>query len=361
MRPNSPYEGLPTGDRFAEHHIIDQQSGGMTVATFSHPADWRANSQVIWNMDDTGNPATVYAAAFNPRGSECFEFLPSQVFMWLEGDYGVVPVGQKSFGLVRMPPRPAPDALANLVIPAFRRDRQNLRVTGVQPAQNLWQLFNDEPPPNAQCVMARVEYEWQGRAFEEEFYGVYGWNQAMQLNWGFSRLFCFRAARGLLDGAREKFWRIAGSVRPSPQWKQHYAQVVEHLAAGFRAHIDATYERFARERELHKQVIAQSNERMNQRNEALAASLEKERRQREEHARERDGYTVRDASGDALMGRTPYHDPNSPNVYHYEQGSPGYVWTDGLGNFHATDDPTEDPNHHRNGHWVQARKIEPNT
>jgi hypothetical protein len=107
-------------------------------------------------------------------------------------------------------------------------------------------------------------------------------------------------------------------------------------------------------------MIAQSNERMSQRNEALAASLEKERRQREEDARERDRYTVRDASGDALMGRTPYDDPNSPGVYHYEQGSPGYVWTDGLGNFHSTDDPLEDPNHHLNGHWVPARKIEPN-
>jgi hypothetical protein len=360
MYPNPPYGGRLNNYQFREHQIIDHRSGGITVSTFSHPADWRANSQVTWNMDDTGNPATVYAAAYNPRGSECFEFLPSQVFMWLEGDYGVVPVGQKSFGLVRMPPRPAPDALANLVIPAFRRDRQNLRVTSVQPVQNLWQLFNDEPPPNAESLMARVEYDAHGHAFEEEFYGVYGWKQTMQLNWGFSRLICFRAARGQLDGAREKFWRVAGSLRPTPQWKQHYEHVVQQLAAGFRAHIDGMYVRFGKEREQHNQMLAQSDEHMRQRNEALAASLEKERRQRDESARERDLYTVRDASGDALMGRTPYDDPNSPGVYHYEQGSPGYVWTDGLGNFHATDDPREDPNHHLNGDWVPARKIEPN-
>ena len=353
MYQNSPYGERSNGQQFREHHIADHQNDGMTVATISHPADWEARSEVLWNMEHTEVPATVYATAYNPRGTECFEFLPAQTFFWVEGDFGTVPVGQNAHGLVRMPPRPAPDALAGLVIPAFRRDRQNLRVTGVYPGQNIWQLFREPTPMNGQCVMARVEYDMHGQAFEEEFYGAYDWNQGMQLNWGFARLFCFRAARGQLDASREKFWRIAGSVQPNPQWRQRYEQICQQLMAGFKVRISQTYARFERERQQGVQNIAHSEQLRQQRDAAVARSVEHTRRQNEE--RSHSGYGRQEAFGDMLMNRTPYRDPNNDTGnYHYVEGDPKYVWTDGQGNFH----PTDDPNRTMNGNWTRARRVE---
>nr|MBA3321745.1 hypothetical protein [Pyrinomonadaceae bacterium] len=324
MNPNPPYQNQPRvqQQRMAQHRIVDEQQQGLVVSTFAHPNEWQARSQVVWNMQHTNLPALVYAAAFNPNGVESFEFFPTQAFFWLEGDYGTVPIGQNSHGLVRMPPRPAPDALANLVIPNFRGDRQNLRVTGVWPVPNLWQIFNDPPPQQGESLMARVEYEEHGRAIEEEFYGVCEWVPASgQLNWGFGRLFSFRAERGQLDALRETFWRIAGSLQPNPQWKQLYEQIAQQLMAGFNVRVGQTYERFAREREMGRQNIAYNEQLNNQRTAQVNASIEQQRQLN--HERSQHHYTPQDAFGDALMGRTAFHDPNSTEGnYHYEQGHP---------------------------------------
>jgi hypothetical protein len=359
MHPNRPDGGRLNNYQFREHQIIDHQNDGMVVSTFAHPADWEARSEVLWNMSHTEVPAQVYATAYNPHGTECFEFLPMQAFFWLETDFGTVPIGQNAHGMVRMPPREAPDALANLVIPAFRRQCQNLRVTGVSQAQNIWALYKDPTPPNGQCVMARVEYEAQGQAFEEEFYGAYDWNQGMQFNWGFARLFCFRAARGLLEGAREKFWRVAGSVQPNPQWQQRHQQICQQLMAGFNVRISATYARFEEEKRRGIQNIRDNEQLLLQRSAQVEASVEQTRRQNEE--RSHPGFDRQQAFGDMLMNRTPYHDPNSSaGNYHYEPGDPKYVWTDGQGNFHPTEDPFEDPNHSRTGNWVRAERANHN-
>ncbi|HLL72170.1 MAG TPA: hypothetical protein VK363_12085 [Pyrinomonadaceae bacterium] len=234
MNQNSPYPNQPhAAQQMTRYNIIDQLNGGVVVSSFEHPSEWRANGQVMWNLEHTELPVNAHAVAFNPNGLECFEFLPMQAFFWIGGGFAPVAIGQNSHGLVCMPPRPAPNALAEIVIPYFRGDRQNLRVTGVQPVRNLWQLFNEPPPPQGEGVMARVEYEERGHAIEEEFYGVYSWNQGQQLNWGFARLFCFRAGRGQLDGMRQTFWHIAGSLQFNPQWNQLYAKIQKQLKATF--------------------------------------------------------------------------------------------------------------------------------
>jgi hypothetical protein len=332
MSPDSPYRNQSAAPRLARHSVVDGQHDGMVVATFAHPAEWHARSQVVWNAQHTSLPALVYATTFNPNGAEVFEFLPTQAFFWLDNDYDAVPVGQNAHGLVRMPPTPPPDALVNLVIPAFRRERRNLRVAYVRPVQNLWQFFNDPPPQNGQGVMARVEYEENGRAIEEEFYGVYDWNQTsggtiMQTNWGFGRLACFRAERARLDAARETFWRIAGSLQANPQWRQLYEQGTRQLMSEFAARVveNATTQ------------------------------------QRVSRVGSHSGSNTRGEFGDSLLNRTAYHDPNSSaGNYHFEPGSPEYVWTDGQGNFYSTNDPKDNPNQHRNGNWVQAQRVERN-
>lgn len=343
--------------RMTRHSIVDQQHQGLVVSTIAHPEGWQAHSQVVWNTQHTNLPALVYAAAFNPQGLERFEFLPTQAFYWLEG-YDTVPIGQNAHGLVRMPPRPAPDALAQLVIPHFRGDRQRLRVMFVQPVPNLWQVFNDPPPQQGESLMARVEYEEQGRAVEEEFYGVCEWVPATgnALNWGFGRLISFRAERGQLDAMRETFWQIAGSLQPNPQWRQLYDQIVQQLMAGFNIHIENIHNKLRMENEIGRQNIAYNEQLRNQRNQQVAASVERQRELNQERSQYK--YTTQEAFGDALRNQTAFHDPNSAEGnFHYEPGNPSYTYTDGQGGWYSTDDPFDDPNGRLNGHWVPAQQV----
>ncbi|HEX8179417.1 MAG TPA: hypothetical protein VF525_07730 [Pyrinomonadaceae bacterium] len=365
MSFNSPeqYQPHDTQPRMTRYQVMDEQQGGLVVSTFMHPCGWRAGSQVMWNTQHTNLPVLVHAATFNPNGMEAFEFLPTQAFYWLAGDYGQVPIGQNAHGLVRMPPRPAPDALATLVIPYFRGDRANLRVVGVQPVANLWQVFNDPPPQQGESLMAYVEYVEQGRAIEEEFYGVYEWvpTQSGALNWGFGRLICFRAERGRLDDLRETFWQIAGSLQPNPQWRARCQQITQQLQAGFDAYIGGIKRKLDAEKEFGRRIIAYNDQLIQQRNDQVDASIARQRQLN--HERAAYNYTAQDAFNDALIGRTAYIDPNSASGnYHYEHdGNNTYVYTDGQGNWYSTPDPLDNPNDHRNGNWTLARQVTPNS
>ncbi|MGB8510501.1 MAG: hypothetical protein WCD76_19160 [Pyrinomonadaceae bacterium] len=361
MNPNLPHQNqshAPHQSRapqFLRHSIVDHQNGEMEVSSFAYPSDWQARSQVVWNMQDTNVPALAHAATFSRNRVESFEFLPMQVFFWLEGDYGLVPIGQKRHGLIRMPPRSAPDALAGLVIPYFRGNRQNLRVTGVQPVQNLWQLFNDPPPQQGESVMARVEYEEHGRAVEEEFYGACDYVPATggSLNWGFARLFCFRAERGQLDAMRETFWQIARSLQNSPQWLQHYNQIAQQLMAGFMVQTAETYRRFEREKLIGVQNLAYNDQLIENRKAQVAASIVRTHEQIREGSQSH--YSRQEIVGELLSDTAAYNDPNSTaGNPHYAPSSARYVWTDGQGNFHYTDDPMDKPNQYRGGNWALA-------
>lgn len=361
MNPTSPYGNQPhvQQQRMTQYQVVDAQNGGLVVSTFAHPGEWRAVGRVVWNMQDTNLPALVNAVAFNPNGVESFEFLPIQAFFWLEVDYGVVPIGQKGHGMVRMPPHSAPDAMVKLIIPHFRGDRQNLRVVDVQPVQNLWQVCNDPPPQHGEGVMARVEYVEGGRFIEEEFYGVYDWNQSSgALNWGFGRLFCFRALRGQLDAMRGTFWQIAGSLRLNPQWQQLYDQTTQQLMAGFNMNNDATLGRIFGESEQSGRNIGYNDWLINQRSAGVAESVA--RQNQINHAPSQTQYTAQDALNNAIFNVTPFEDPNSAaGNPHYVEGNYQYNYVNQWGEFYSTNDPMDHPSQHRNGNWVDAKPLEP--
>jgi hypothetical protein len=359
MNPNSssPNQPRERQQRMTQYRILDGQHGGLVVSTFAHPSDWQARSQVIWNMQHTNVPAQVYALTFNPNGVEAFEFFAMQAFYWIEGDLTGVQIGQNSHGLVRMPPRPAPDALANLVIPAFRSDRQNLRVTGVQPMQNLSQIFNDPPPQQGESLMARVEYQERGRAIEEEFYGVYDRVPATNgaLNWGFPRLFSFRSERGQLNSMRQTFWEIAASLQPNPVWRQLYEQTMQQLMSGV---IDRDgIIRGILDKQIQENEEAR-RERERVRNEQNIKVAESAAWGRRNHEGAQDHHTRQEQVGDLLVDQTRFDNPNSDvGNPHVMQGHAQYVWTDNRGNYHYTNDPMDNPNHYKGGHWVLATRV----
>ena len=346
----------------ALHRIIDAQHQGVVIATFEHPQGWRAQSRVAWNFQNTSSPVWVHAAIFNPGGTESFEFLPAESFYWLEPNYGFDPVGQSKYGLVCMPPMPAVEAMTRLVVPKYRGNRQGLHVTGVQPLPNLPQILGD--PSLAQVptegVGVRVEYEEEGRAFEEEFYGVKTQSQAgggmsLQINWGFARLFCFRAGRGQLEAAQQTFWHVARSARVNPQWQGLYSQIAQQLNAQHGAMIDGWRAKLQSEAQFQEQLKGYYQEQRDRQSADVASKIEADERRREIPPAT---LTPEEQWRNELGMETAYLNPDSSegNVI-YHRSADRVVFMNERGEVVGSEDPNFDPNVGSTHTWKRLREA----
>jgi hypothetical protein len=336
----------PGTQQFALHRIIDELHQGMIVSTFEHPKEWLAHSQVVWNFEDTGYPLMAYASTFNPNGTEAFELLPVEACFWVQPNY-MYTSGQRYRGLTCLPPMSGLDALVQFAIPKYRGNRQNLRLVYAQPVPNLAQMLGADELRNVQHegVMARIEYGENGRLLEEEFYACVMWHppNGQQTNWGLTRLFCFRAARGQLDMARQQFWRIATSVRNNPQWGQVFDQIIRDLNAQVMAFLDGVKAKLAAEIDYGRKLTEYR---------AWQADLSQQQFNSRWASNERRNEQV----GDILLGRQRFDDPS--NVYgnpHFNYGHQQYAWTNGRGEWihkdKASYNPNSDPNTLSRGPW----------
>ena len=227
---------------------------------------------------------------------------------------------------------------------------------------NLPQILGDPDLQRlpSESVVVRFEYQENGRAFEEEFCGIKTQNQAqggtsVQINWGFARLFSFRAEKGKLDAQRNLFWQIARSVQNNPQWQQLFNQTVQQLNGQFNQHIQGVYAKLQGEAQYQQQLTSYYQQQRDQQNANINWGIERQNQINAE--RSHTGYSAQDAWGDALMNRTAYQDPQSAEGnYHYVEGNPQYVWTDGQDRWEASDDPLYDPNIGSNRNWTLAKK-----
>jgi hypothetical protein len=338
-----------SGPQMMLHTIVDVQHGGMPVASFEHPQEWQAQSQVVWNFQNTSMPVWVHAAAFNASGAESLEFLPVEAFYWLEPNYGFDAVGQSKYGMVCMPPMSAIDAMTRCIVPKYRGNRQNLRITGVQPVPNLPQILRDAALAQSptESVGARIEYEENGRTFEEEFYGVKTQNQAgggmsVQINWGFARLFCFRALRGQVEAARQTFWHIACSAQPNPQWQGLFNQITQQLNAQHGAMIDGWRAKLQGEAQFQQQLTGYYQEQRDRQSADIAYKIELEQRRQQPSETT---LTVQERWRNELGGETAYQNPNSSegNVIYHRSGDQ-VVFMNQREEIVGSEDPNFDPN-----------------
>lgn len=337
----------PTQMPFAVSQIVDRQQN-MVFGSFEHPQGWQVNSQIVWNYENNSQPATVYVGTFDPASGEGFEFLPMAGCYWLEPNFGVGAVGQQRYGLTLMPPMSAPDALIKIVISGVRGNRQNLRIVQAAPVPNLAQSVGADEVngiPN-EGVAVRIQYEENGRAWEEDFYACryqLPFNGG-QLNWGLARVFCFRAAQGTIESKGQMFWNIACSLRKNPQWMQVFSQVAQGGNVRHQQFVAGEMNRFAQER--------QDQQRFSQYNE-WSANLQQQTFNQRWAADERHQAGM----GEVLGGYTGYRDPNSMygNI-HQDYSNSQYVWTDGQGNWQNSDDPNFDPNIGADRYWYRANR-----
>lgn len=352
----------PFEPQLAQHRILDLQHNRMLVATFGHPQTWQAQSQVVWNFQNTSLPVWIHASAFNPSGAESIEFLPVEAFYWLEPNYGFDAVGQSKYGMTCMPPMSAADALTRFVVPKYRGNFQNLRVTAVQPLPNLPQMLGDASLAQSHADSARigVEYDASDKPFEEEFYGVRTQSQAggamsVQINWGFARLFCFRAQRGHLEAARQAFWQIARSVHINPQWQGLFNQIVQQLNAQHGMMIEGWRAKLEGERQFQHQLTNYYQEQRDRQNADIAWKLEMDRRQQQPADAT---LSAQERWRNELGGQTAYQDPNSSegNVI-YHSSTDRVVYMNEHGDIAGSEDPNFDPNIGSTQTWKRLREA----
>ena len=348
MIPPLPASDVRSSEtQFTLHQIIDPQHNGIVISVFEYPADWRARSSVVWNFQDMCLPVRGSAQAFNPLGTECFDFLPAEYFAWVEPNYGLYQLGQSVYGQISLPPMPAADAMAQWIVPRYRGGRPDLKIVGAgavpQLAQRIGLNLGGAVSEDA-CV--KLEYSENGRLFEEELYGIkftqnvpyYGpQGMMMQVNWGFARLFSFRALKGALDAQRQTFWRIAGSVKMNPVWEQLYAQILQQLKVQFDQYLQAGYSQI--------QAAAQLSHAISANNDALLNSFAQ---QREAAARssfsrsDSPGSSTADAFDEYIRGVETVQDSYSGESQ--QDSNFRYHWSDGAGNYQHSDDPFFNPN-----------------
>ncbi|BCM90864.1 hypothetical protein IAD21_02726 [Abditibacteriota bacterium] len=332
---------------FAASQIVDGQQN-LIFGTFEHPQGWQVNSQIIWNYQNSSQPATVYVGAYDPASGEGFEFLPTAGCYWLEPNYGFETIGQQKYGLTLMPPMSAPDALVKIVVTGIRGNRQNLRIIGAKPVPNLAQSVNAEELRSlpTEGVAVRIQYDEGGRTWEEDFYACRYQlpPNGGQLNWGLTRVFCFRAAQGTVDSKGPMFWRIASSLRQNPQWGQLFSQVAQSGNAQHRQFVAGEMNRHAQER-IDQQRFSQYAD--------WSANLQ----QQTFNERWASDQRHQAGMGEVLGGYTGYQDPNSNygNI-HQDYSNSQYVWTDGQGNWQYSNDPNFDPNIGADRYWYRANR-----
>jgi hypothetical protein len=355
MNPDPAPDNRSSEKQFTLHQVIDRQHNNVVVSVFEYPADWQARSNVVWNFHNMSVPVLGYAQTFNPQGTESVEFLPAEYFFWINEAYGYYQQGQNVMGQVCLPPMSAADAMTRWVVPKYRGNRANLKIVGVGTVPHLAQRIGlNLSGAASEDVSVKLEYWENGKLFEEELYGVkltqnvpyYGpQGMMMQINWGFARLFSFRAEKGALNAKREVFWRIACSVKLNPLWEQLYARVLQQLKVQFDQYIQAGYSQI--------QAAAQLSNAISANNDAWLNSFEQQRQaawQSSSARSDSSGRSPNDAFDDYIRGVETVNDPyygESQQDYNYQ-----YHWTDGSGSYQHSNDPFFNPNIGSTQNWT---------
>lgn len=348
------------GAAFALHQALDRQHQGVVAYVFEYPEGWQARSDVQWNLQHVSFPLLTYARAFNPAGAELFSVLPLESFCWLQPDYGMYRQGQNLLGQTYMPPMSAVDALARYVVPKHRSRREGLTMLGAQPAPGLAQELGVNTQDMAtEGARVRVAYTENGHAVEEEFLGVHAHQSVpyhgprgltTQINWGFLRLYAFRAERGRLDEQSEIFWRIARSLRLNPRWEQLYAQVMQRLQAQFNQYIQAGYDQIAAAGQMSRAISAA--------NDAWLQSFEQQRQAASySSSSASSSRSPNDGFSEYIRGVETVDDPyygQSQQDYNYR-----YHWTDGFGNYQHSSDAFFNPNIGSSQNWTLMEPPKP--
>ena len=349
------------GEKFTTRTIQDRQQG-MPLCVFLAPEKWHDTSEVTWNYAYISNPVWAQYSVANPDNDEAVFGFPAQRYVWVEPNYGLARPGQNSMGQIQAQPAPPLQAFTYFIRQA-RGGLTGFKFVGSKELPDLpAALQANAPNQKLTGLGAKITYEQNGHAVEEEFYTIpylvripYDGPQGRnwQINWGLDYLHSFRAPAGTLEKRRAVFATVEKSFRRNPAWTQRCQAIMNYLTQQFNAQLKAGYDQIAAAGRLSKQISANSD--------AFLANVDRQlQASRNSSAGSDSGASEprssTDKFDDYVRGVETVDDP----LYGTSQHSINeqYHWTDGYGNYRHSNDATYDPNQHENGDWQLMQQTQ---
>ena len=337
---------------FVPYEVTDSNYGGMRVSTLLIPTGWRATSQVRWDYTSANYPVQVHVHIQSPDGKMWIDILPMDVVYWMDRMGGrSIPIGQRSFGAVYAPNAGIEQAMQRLVVQPARGNMPGFQITSkraIDPAR-MAAAFN-VPDLRGEAMTMHARYTRNGAPAEEDFFTFYRAAETLSYTGpqGTSHEYHRRlmlshsvgATDGLLASVYPLLGTIVGSIRSDDAYQRHGQAVQAHIIAQYNAALKRGYDSIAAAGQLSRSISAN--------NDALLASMQNQRaaQNRADSARRAAAQGGSTSSGDGfsqyLRGTTRMADPywgTSERDSNFSQH-----WTDGQGNYRASNDASFNPN-----------------
>jgi hypothetical protein len=304
------------------------------------PADWAFEGGVQWLMNNPGMPAVIAFRAYNPGGAEAFEAFPNLPFYWTNNPMVRMsfPMGGSYFGNEVRPPAPAIDVVREIVIPRYRGQIPNLRVVDQERLPTLAEEMRASNPAapatitSADGARVRIRYACGDHVVDEDVFGVVEISEqeapflmggVQHVFWMADYLFSFRALADHLDGLSDVFTSIVRSFRLNVAWYGRYTQVSQYMIQN-------------QIQQIHH--VGQISQMISRTSDQISDMI-------------MDSYTQRQSTLDrlsdqfsqAIRGVDAYRDPLDGRDLELPGGY-RQAWSNGLGEYVLSDDPTFDPN-----------------
>ncbi len=351
LAQNAAISPRPGTLSFVPYEVTDSNYGGMRVSTLLIPAGWRASSQVRWDYTSANYPVHVQVHIQSPDGKMWIDLLPMDVVYWMDRMVQPPPIGQRAFGAVYAPNAGIEQAMQRLVVQPARGNVPGFQITSRRPIDpaRLATAFN-LPDLRGEAMTMHARYTRNGAAVEEDFFTFYRAPETLSYTGpqGTSHEYHRRlmlshsvgATDGLLASAYPLLGTIVGSIRPDEAYQRHIRAVQAHITAQYNAALKRGYDSIAAAGQLSRNISAN--------NDALLASMQGQRaaQNRADSARRASAQGGGSGSGDEfsqyLRGTTRLADPYWGTSEHDSNFS--QHWTDGQGNYRASNDASFNPN-----------------
>ena len=345
------------------YDVTDPRFGNMRVASMSIPAGWRASSQVRWDFGSANYPLHVSTHVESPDGKMWIDLLPMDAVYWMDRMYQGIPLGQRSYGAVYAPNAGIDTAMQKLVVEAARGKMPGFQITSRKAidAARMASAFN-LPQLRGEAMTMHVRYQRNGAPAEEDFFSFYTAVQTLSstgpqgTGHEYHRILALShsvgAVDGLLPSAYPLLASVASSIRPDEAYQQHIAAVRRHLGQQYEANSQRNYAGIAAAGARSRAISAN--------NDAMIASMDRQRavQNRADASRRAaaGGGDPNDAFSQMIRGTTKMADPYWGTSERDSNFS--YHWTDGQGNYRASNDASFNPNVGAGG-GATWQKMEP--
>ena len=346
-----PSESFAQGGlSFTTYEVPDPNFGGIRVASISIPAGWRASSQVQWDFTSANYPVRVHVRVQSPDGKMWIDLLPMDAVYWMDFVARPIPFGQRSYGAVYAPNASIEQAMQHLVVLPARGQMPGFQITAKRPVDvaRLGQAFNYQNL-RGEAMSMRVRYTLNGVPAEEDFFTFYSAVQTIPYTGPqgttheFHRMLLLSHAVGATDGLLPSVYPLLGTVAASIRFDENYQRHIQavqgFIIAQYDAYLQRGYDSIYAAGQLSRSISAN--------NDALLSSMQQQRaaQSRADAARRAaagGGTNPNDAFSQYIRGTTRMSDPywgTSDRDSNYR-----YHWTDGQGNYRASNDSGFNPN-----------------